>query len=48
VVGCVVETRGPACPCCSRKSWETAASLWSIVGDDAYHREIERELMSEA
>jgi hypothetical protein len=48
VAGCVVETRAPACACCGRKSWEVAASLWSIVGDADYHREIERELIAEA
>jgi hypothetical protein len=47
VMGCVVETRRPACACCGVKQWEHAASLWSIVGDADYHREIERELMSE-
>jgi len=48
VFGCVVELRPPACGCCGRTAWEHAASLWSIVGDDAYHREIERELIAEA
>jgi hypothetical protein len=47
VYGCVVETRKPACPCCGAKTWENAASLWSIVGDADYHREIERELIAE-
>lgn len=48
VYGCVVETRPPACACCGAKTWEHAASLWSIVGDADYHREIERDLMAEA
>lgn len=47
VLGCVIETRAPACGCCGRTDWEHATSLWSIVGDDDYHREIERELMEE-
>lgn len=47
VYGCVLETRGPACGCCGARVWEHAASLWSIVGDEDYHREIERELMAE-
>jgi hypothetical protein len=47
VDGCVIETRGPACPNCGRKSWEHAASLWGIVGDADYHRTIESELMAE-
>jgi hypothetical protein len=46
-MGCVVETRAPACACCGRTDWEVAESLWSIVGDDSYHREIERDLISE-
>jgi hypothetical protein len=46
--GCVVELRAPACPCCGRTSWEHAASLWGIVGDRDYHREIERDLILEA
>lgn len=48
IYGCTVELRRPVCACCGRKDWEHAASLWGIVGDDAYHREIERELISEA
>lgn len=49
VLGCVVETRRPWCPCCDHKpTWEVAASLWSIVGDADYHALIERELMAEA
>ena len=48
VFGCIVETRAPACGCCGRTEWEHAASVWSIVGDDAYHREIEAELIAEA
>lgn len=47
VYGCVVETRRPACPCCGLKEWEHAESLWSIIGDADYHREIERELLDE-
>lgn len=48
VFGCIVETRGPACPCCGAEpQWEHAQSLWSIVGDADYHREIERELFAE-
>jgi hypothetical protein len=47
VMGCVLQTREPACACCGRTQWEVAESLWSIVGDDSYHREIERELMAE-
>jgi hypothetical protein len=48
VYGCTVELRRPACACCGRTDWEIGASLWGIVGDDGYHREIERELMAEA
>lgn len=48
VYGCTVEIRKPVCPCCGRKEWEHAASLWGIIGDDEYHREIEKDLMSEA
>lgn len=48
VVGCVVEVRPPACGCCGRTDWQHAASLWSIVGDNDYHREIERELIAGA
>jgi hypothetical protein len=47
VMGCVLETRPPACACCGLKDWTHATSLWSIVGDDDYHRTIERELMAE-
>jgi hypothetical protein len=47
VYGCVLETRAPACGCCGRTDWEHAASLWGIVGDADYHREVEAELMSE-
>jgi hypothetical protein len=47
VQGCVVETRAPACACCGLTQWEHAASLWSIVGDENYMREIERDLISE-
>jgi hypothetical protein len=47
VMGCVVEIRRPACGCCGRTDWEVAESLWSIVGDESYHREIERELLAE-
>lgn len=47
VFGCIVETRAPTCACCGRTAWEVAESLWGIVGDDAYHREIERDLMME-
>lgn len=48
VYGVIVETRAPACPCCGHVAWIEAASLWSIIGDDAYHREIEREMIREA
>ena len=48
VYGCVVETRAPACACCGLTEWQHAASLWSIVGDDAYHREVEADLVAEA
>jgi hypothetical protein len=48
VYGCVIELRPPACACCGRTDWQHATSLWSIVGDDAYHRTIERELIAEA
>jgi hypothetical protein len=48
VCGCVVEVRRPACACCGFKQWAHAVSLWSIVGDADYHREVERELISEA
>lgn len=47
VLGCIVEIRRPACACCGIKRWEVAESLWSIVGNDAYHREIERDLFAE-
>lgn len=47
VCGCIIETRAPSCACCGHTSWKVAQSLWSIVGDDAYHREIERELIAE-
>lgn len=47
VYGCVIETRAPACGCCGRTGWEHAESLWSIIGDADYHREIERDLMME-
>lgn len=47
VAGCIVEIRPPACACCGRTDWEHAVSLWSIVGDAAYHRHIERELIAE-
>lgn len=47
VFGCVIETRKPVCACCGVAVWEHGASLWSIVGDADYHREIERELMAE-
>jgi hypothetical protein len=47
--GCIVEIRRPALlhPDAPAPQWEHAASLWSIVGDDAYHREVERELIAE-
>lgn len=47
VFGCVIETRGPACPCCGAHEWQPAESLWSIIGPDDYHREVERELLAE-
>lgn len=47
VYGCIVQVRPPACACCGRTGWETAESLWGIVGDEAYCRSIERDLMAE-
>lgn len=47
VYGCIIETRAPTCGCCGRTEWQHAESLWSIVGDDDYHRTIERELVAE-
>ena len=48
VMGCIVEARPPACPCCEREpDWQHVTSLWNIVGDDAYHREVERDLFAE-
>lgn len=48
VYGCIVELRAPACAYCGHKEWEVADSLWGIVGDGDYHREVERELVAEA
>jgi hypothetical protein len=47
VWGCIVEIRPPACACCGRTDWQHGASLWGIVGDESYHREIERDLIAE-
>lgn len=44
LLGCVVEVWDPS----PGKGWTHAASLWSIVGDDNYHRVVEAELADEA
>lgn len=43
VYGCIIEK---CCECCGE--WSHASSLWSIVGDDEDHREIEAELLQDA
>lgn len=41
-MGCIMERQ---CSCCGL--WVEVASLWGIVGDEDYHREVERNFLRE-